>query len=181
MLGRKKTLQRDLKGTFTLYDASLFFVFLLIASSVLVLYVNYPMENEEPDYMSRNNCNSTFKALLSSTIEETSYIDQERIIRRDLTVRKLLLEQIYLLREGIPLGNFSYDSDIREMIKNHVEGRHRWTLKVRYLDLERTLSLNRTGTVLSTETEQRSSDLTVSDITTVGIDGRKVLLSYLIF
>ncbi len=117
------------RGVFTLYEAALFFVFLIIASSIISAYASYPGE----DFNTRKNfsryCEESRKALLGATIEETGYISKEgqEVIRRDVTVRMLLLEQIYLEGIGVPRENFSYQHDIRILANRHF--RYNWILR----------------------------------------------------
>ncbi|MFW6040990.1 MAG: hypothetical protein ACOC85_04060 [Thermoplasmatota archaeon] len=121
---------RSNEGVFTLYDAVLFFVFLIIASSFLLICVSPTFEKPRDRRMSFDHCEKTRRAILSSTIEYTSYIQgNENISREDITVRRLLLEQMYLEKKGIARRNFSYNEDISNLINRHIDNRT-WLLIV---------------------------------------------------
>jgi len=119
------------KGVFSLYDAVLFFVFLLIASSVLTFYTSTNIDRiEERDHLS-DYCRKTRRAILSSTIPETGYHYSEGYVNRtDITVRRLLIEQVQLESSGIDRENFSYAEDISRLIDQHISERHNWFLQV---------------------------------------------------
>lgn len=105
----------DRKGTFTLYDAGLFFVFLLIASTVLssVISLSYDVDERMVD---GEFCENSRRALLASTIRSTSYdCGHGSVIREDMTVRELLLEELYLMENGITTENISYHQHIRKL------------------------------------------------------------------
>lgn len=120
----------DDRGTFTLYDASLFFIFLIIASSIFSvysvnLYSGLDDRAERADY-----CDYTRQAILSSTVRETDYIyENETIFRRDFSVRYLLIEQVYLESCGVERENFSYSDDISQLVRGHME-EEKWYLVV---------------------------------------------------
>lgn len=115
------------KGIFTLYEAGLFFVFLIVASTIISTYVNYPGDSHNQRSNFSRYCEESRKALLGATIKETYYQDGGRIFRRDITVRELLIEQIYLETTGIPRQNFSYQQDIRKLANDHF--RYGWILR----------------------------------------------------
>jgi|GEM_PF-5117575 len=116
-------------GVFTMYDAVLFFVFLLLATAVLSVYATFPSDGDHQGRISMGRCMETRRAVLASTISETYYNDGEsEIVRRDISVRALILEQIYLEREGVPRDNFSYPNDIRVLVNRHLDDH--WALSV---------------------------------------------------
>ncbi len=119
----------DRKGIFTLYEAGLFFVFLLVASSIISAYNLYPMDDFTQRKDFSRHCEESRKAILSATVKETGYIDRngEYVTRNDISVRHLLMEQLYLEESGIPRHNFSYPDDIRRLANRHF--RYNWILR----------------------------------------------------
>ncbi len=121
----------DRKGVFSLYDAVLFFVFLMIAVSVLTVYSSNRLGDLQERSYSRDYCEQTRRAVLSSSIPETGYTySQAYITRTDMTVRALLIEQVYLEGLGIERENFTYAEDISSMLDNHIKDRYDWYLEV---------------------------------------------------
>lgn len=122
-------MRRDDRGVFTLYEAGLFFIFLLIASSIISAYSMYPTESAQDRSSFSQYCNDSRRAFLSSTIEETTYRTGEgRVERTDLSVRSLLIEEVFLENEGIPRENFSFADDIIRLGNAHFE--YGWVLRV---------------------------------------------------
>lgn len=121
-------MMRD-RGTFTLYDALLFFVFLMMASAILSVYAGYPSQGEFQRSTLYNQCMETRRAVMSSTIPVTYYeLDETRIYREDLSVRQLLLEQVYLEMNGVPRESFDYPWTIRSLVNGHTE--HNWAMSI---------------------------------------------------
>ncbi len=117
----------DRKGTFTLYDAALFFVFLLIASTVLssVISLSYDADERMVD---GEFCENSRRALLASTIRSTGYdCSQRYVVREDMSVRELLLEELYLMENGITTENISYHRDVRKLANGFFENEE-WML-----------------------------------------------------
>ncbi|MGM0510696.1 MAG: hypothetical protein ACQESD_06175 [Thermoplasmatota archaeon] len=112
-------MKRDSQGTFTLYDAGLFFVFLMIASSLVTVYAFKTNSTIDERLSKAEYCEDARSAFLSANIPSTGYdTGQGYVERKDASVRALLLEQIYLEEKGIPRDNFSYPSDISELGRN---------------------------------------------------------------
>ena len=108
--------KRDIQGTFTLYDAGLFFVFLMIASSLVTVYAFRTSRTVDERLSNAEYCEDARKAFLSATIPRTRYDHNgEEVFRKDMSVRALLLEQVYLENRGIARENFSYVEDIRRL------------------------------------------------------------------
>jgi len=120
----------DKKGVFSLYDAVLFFVFLMIAASVLTVYSSNRLDTIQERGYSQDYCQHTRRAILSSTIPDTGYNHSQGFVNRtDMTVRGLLIEQIYLESLGIQRENFTYAEDISEMLNGHIQERYDWYLE----------------------------------------------------
>ncbi len=121
-------IRRDRRGVFTLYEAGLFFVFLMIASSIISAYATYPSDDFSQRRSFSRYCEESRKAILSATVKETSYSDVSgKVIRKDISVRTLLIEQLFLEKNGIPRENFSYQRDIRRLANGHF--RYNWILR----------------------------------------------------
>ncbi len=115
-------IKRNRKGTFTLYDAGLFFVFLMIASSLIAVFFSSNDTNVDDRLRKAEYCENARRAFLSSTIPSTGYDTGQRYVeRKEASVRTLLLEQMFLENKGIPRDNFSYPNDISELGENQFQ------------------------------------------------------------
>ncbi len=170
----------DGRGVFTLYDAALFFVFLIVASSIISAYSSYPSD----DFTSRKNfstyCHEARKALLGATVEETDYtgVDGNVVVRRDISVRILLLEQVYLEGRGVPRENFSYHRDIRILANRHF--RYNWVLRASS-DNAPDLIIGRHGLIdgVGEMLNRMGGAVTSSSWWEEGLDGRVEITLYL--
>ncbi len=141
----------DKKGVFSLYDAVLFFVFLMIAASILTVYSSNRLDTIQERSYSQDYCRHTRRAILSSTIPNTGYNhDQGFVNRTDMTVRALLIEQIYLESLGIERENFTYAEDISKMVNDHIQNRYDWYLEVS-TDFTEDIVINSGGLVENTD------------------------------
>ncbi len=170
----------DKRGVFTLYEAALFFVFLMIASTIISAYSNYPGD----DFNSRRNfsryCDESRKALLGATVEETGYIGLtgQEVVRMDVSIRMLLLEQIYLEGIGVPRENFSYQHDIRLLANRHF--RYNWILRASS-DGVSDLIIGRNGLIHDVEAmrSRLSGTVTSSSWSDEGLEGTVEITLYL--
>ena len=123
-------MKRSCTGNFTLYDAVLFFVFLLIASSIIGYYGNHTSDIYTERNLSSDFCDDARKAILSSTVNETSFNSSSGVvIKEDESIRNLLIEQMYLEKHDIERDNFSFSDDIVDLVNNHIKSKI-WIIKV---------------------------------------------------
>lgn len=112
---------RDQKAQSALFDALMFFVLMMIASSLIFVYST--LLSQSQDISEREEMRiygeSTRDVIMDATLNETWYEDiNGDIIRKppgDTTIRNLILEEIYLMNSGVPRENFmlGYERDIR--------------------------------------------------------------------
>lgn len=173
-------MRRNKKGVFTLYDTVLFFVFLLIASSVISAYSAYPRDTDDGRIRFSDYCHGSRQALLGATLRETSYtdLDGNEVIRRDVTVRMLILEQLYLESIGIPRKNFSYPEDISDLANRHLGDS--WMLRASMEGLP-DLVIDRRGLVdgISDSRSNLTGSVTSSTWQDEGYEGRVEITLYL--
>lgn len=170
-------IKRDRRGVFTLYEAGLFFVFLIVASSIIAGYVNYPRDDFSQRRDLSRHCEESRKAILSATVKETGYINRngEYVVRQDVSVRELLLEQLYL-EENIPRENFSYPDDIRHLANDHF--RYNWILRA---SSQEHLIIGRNGVISDLHEMQKltTGTVTSSSWEEEGPDGKVEITLYL--
>lgn len=173
-----RTVKKDDSATFTLYDAGLFFVFLIIASSLIT--VNTLNIDSEIDQrrIEAKYCENGRSAFLTATIPSTGYNHEGKdITRKDLSVRALLLEQIYLEKNGVPRENFSYPSDIAEL--GNKQFGDEWALKISPQNHD-DLRIYSHGTASSTQTlkNRLGDDMISSSWEEDGLSDKKVEITF---
>lgn len=152
----------DKKGVFSLYDAVLFFVFLIIASSILTVYSGSRVGTLQERSYTRDYCEHTRSAILSSTIPDTGYYDTYGFVNRtDMTVRGLLIEQVYLESFGVARENFTYADDISQMVDAHIEDRYDWFLQTS-TNLSEDMVISKRGLEENIDLKSRLGDDVVS-------------------
>jgi hypothetical protein len=123
-----KKLVKDDKAQTSFFDAVMFFILMLIASSFIFIFSNQAIHTQE--VVSREDMirytDDTMEAILQSSINYTFYYDinGEKIEKPPGTtnINDLLVEELALLDDGIPKENFThgYEKDIKNTIDNLV-------------------------------------------------------------
>ncbi|UCG70893.1 MAG: hypothetical protein JSV09_07825 [Thermoplasmata archaeon] len=131
----KKILDNE-NGQSALFDAIIFLIIMIIASSLIYIYSGQFSKDveltEREDMQSYNR--ETAEVVLGATLNSTWYEDIEgEIIKKppgDTTVLYLLLEELYLMDDGVPKYNFvlGYEQDIKILIINLVTPVHHFAL-----------------------------------------------------
>lgn len=172
-------LKNNRKGSFTLYDAVLFFLFLVIASTILMTYASQS-RTSNLDTIDKEYCESTRKAVLSSTIKETHFIhDGEKIIREDRSIRSLLLEQFVLERDGVPRANFSYEDNICNIVNEHIRNDYSWFIRLH--STSHVLTIGDDG-YLNTTFEEKMRKNTISSSSTItDYEGDSIEITFFLY
>lgn len=99
------------RGQSAVFDAMIFFIFILIASGILMLAI--PRSAQPIEHINRESAQSTVhsfrEALLASTINETSYQNSTgKCVFRNYAIDKLLLEDLHARRNyNLPSSSFN--------------------------------------------------------------------------
>jgi len=133
----------DNKGQSALFDSFLFLAIMLIASSLLLLYTTTSFQVEE--VLSRQEgieyVESTRTALLHSTLKEAWYYNATGdvvFVENGSSIEDLLLEELYLLDDGLSLENFEgYNSEINILARALVRDGFHYALYGLYSDASR--------------------------------------------
>jgi hypothetical protein len=127
-------------GQIAVYDAILFFVIITIASTVIFTQSSYIVgggEDLERQYMIEYTHNVK-DILLKSTIKIAWYTDSDggRIDITDSTVYNLVIEEFYLLNNGIKQKNLTdgIENSINSTLRNLVEKGYHYLLYCTYVD-----------------------------------------------
>lgn len=173
-------IRRDRDGSFTLYDAVLFFLFLVIASTILMTYASESRTNDI-DSIDKEYYETTRKAVLSSTVPETFFIhDDQKVVRKDHSIKNLLLEQFLLEQNGVPRSNFSYGSSICDTVNEHIKDDHSWFIRLH--SSYHTLIIDSDGYVGSDTFEDKLDDNTVSSSSTItDYDGNPIEITFFLY
>jgi hypothetical protein len=97
-------------GQSAVFDATIFLAIILVASSLLITLSNSAFQVD--DVQSFENMFSYTKRLtlaaLASTVPNASYIDinGKEMVRKDISVQDMMIEELLLLRSGVPSQNF---------------------------------------------------------------------------
>lgn len=168
----------DNKGVFSLYDAVLFFVFLMIAASILTVYSSNRLEELQERSFSSDYCEQTRRAILSSTIPDTGYNYTDGYVNRsDTTVRTLLIEQIYLESLGIERENFTYAEDISLMVDAHIQRKYDWYMEIS-ANFTEDMSISGGGLVESDDFKDNFGDDVISSSWyEEGLKGEKIIIT----
>jgi len=172
---------RKNEGVFTLYDGVLFFVFLLIASTILSAYIMYPSNSDHRQTITYNKCMETKRAIMSATIPVTSYQDAGvTYYRENHRVRNLILEMVYLIDEGISRENFTYLKDITSLINGHLDVY--WALSIDSTSIENFV-LHRNGISEDFDSVRRGYDGNIISAGSVefGLENEEVNIIFYIF
>ncbi len=127
----------DESGQSALFDAVMFLVVMIIASSIITVYSS--QYSKDVDLTEREDmmvyARDTSEVVLGATLYSTWYEDiNSQIIEKppgDTTVLSLILEELYLLNCGVPKENFvlGYEQDIKILLKNLVTSSHHFALQ----------------------------------------------------
>lgn len=130
------SLKRDSKGQLSVYDALIYFAFLLIATTILSFYSFEMEENREfvNDMNLTNYCEDTRSSVMRTTIDKTSYKNKTGVViyRRNKTVESLMLEGLYLIEEGIKKENVEFFDDIDLLVSNLIRNDLEWLITAEY-------------------------------------------------
>lgn len=137
---RKRNLKKDEEGQASLFDAVMFFVIMLIASTLIFVFSNQAFQTQEvigrEDMMTYTE--DTRAAILQSTLHETWYEDNNgtKIVKPpgSTNINDLLMEELALLDDGLSQENFKqgYESDIKNTLHNLVRTGYAYALQAIY-------------------------------------------------
>jgi hypothetical protein len=139
-----RQIKKDDSGQSALFDAVIYLIVMIVASSLIAVYASQYMRDTE---LSENQdmmeyCRDTSEVILGATLNSTCYEDitGSMIMKPpgDTTVLNLLLEELYLLACGVPEENFAlgFEWDIRVMARNLVTPNFHFALSAIYNDVE---------------------------------------------
>jgi hypothetical protein len=138
----RRKLKEDEGGQSALFDAVMFLIIMIVASSLITVYAAQHSKDvelkERQDMM--EYARETAEVVLGATLSSTWYEDiQGRIIEKppgDTTVLTLILEELYLLDFGVPKENFAlgYEKDIKTLTRNLVAGFYHFAIMGYYLN-----------------------------------------------
>lgn len=127
----------DGKAQSALFDAVMFLIVMIIASSLIHIYSNQYSKDVEltdrEDMMVYNR--DTAEVVLGATLNSTWYIDiNSEIVSKppgDTTVLGLILEELYLMDDGVPKQNFvlGYEHDIKVLMRNLITSNYHFALQ----------------------------------------------------
>jgi hypothetical protein len=136
----KYSIKEDEFGQSALFDAIIFLIVMIIASSLVSVYANQYSKNVDlnarEDMM--NYARNTSEVVFAATLNSTWYQDENReiILRQkgDTKVMNLVLEELALLDYGVLKENFAfgYERDIKLLIRNLVTPGYHFALKGSY-------------------------------------------------
>jgi hypothetical protein len=135
-----KKMVRDEKAQASLFDAVMFFILMLIASSLIFIFSTQAFQTQE--VLSREDMmrytDDTMEAILQSTINYTWYYDihGDKIEKTQAgtNIIDLLVEELALLDDGVPKENFTdgYEKDINITIDKLVGTSYDYVLQVSF-------------------------------------------------
>jgi hypothetical protein len=136
-------INKDESGQSALFDAVIYLVIMIVASSLIAVYASQYLRDVE---LSQNQdmmdyCRDTSEVIMGATLNSTWYEDiNGEIVQKppgDTTVLNLLLEELYLLDDGVPEENFAlgFEKDITILARNLVLPNYHFVLTANYDDL----------------------------------------------
>ncbi len=163
-----KRIISDNRGQSALFDAIMFLVIMIIASSIISVFAHQFSKNmalsdrdEMMDY-ARDTSEVVFGATLNSTLYED---ENGNIITRppgDTKIMNLVLEELYLIRPGLPSENFAlgYEKDIKILIGKLVRSGYHFAITGKYQRYDMVISVFISDIVpnYSTKEEARSDE-----------------------
>lgn len=132
----RRKIKEDESGQSALFDAVMFFIIMIVASSLITVYAqehSKDVELEERQDM-MEYARECAEVVLGATLSSTWYEDiQGRKIEKppgDTTVLTLIVEELYLLDFGVPKENFAlgYEKDIKTLTRNLVAGSYHFAM-----------------------------------------------------
>jgi hypothetical protein len=119
----------------------MFLVIMIIASSIISVFANQFSKNvalSDRDEM-MDYARDTSEVVFGATLNSTWYEDENgNIITRtpgDTKIMNLVLEELYLIRAGLPSENFAlgYEKDITILIRNLVKSGYHFAITGKYI------------------------------------------------
>ncbi len=152
-----RKITRDQRAQSSLFDALMFFVLMMIASSLIFIYSTLLSQNQ--DISEREEMRiygeNTRDVIMDATLNETWYedINGDKIRKPpgDTTIRNLILEEMFLMNSGVPRENFmlGYEKDIKMTFDKLIRSGYHYAIHA----------------VLSKEGELGTCELLISDLT----------------
>jgi hypothetical protein len=131
-------------GQSALFDAVIYLVIMIVASSLIAVYASQYLRDvelsENQDMM--DYCRDTSEVIMGATLNSTWYEDiNGDIVQKppgDTTVLNLLLEELYLLDDGVPEDNFAlgFEKDITTLGRNLVTPNYHFALSATYNNMD---------------------------------------------
>lgn len=120
---------RSREGQSSVFDATIFLAILLVASALVINISTYMLQAEDAQSFENLQTYTTrlANAVLESTVPNASYsnVEGESIVRRDISVQDMIVEELLMTDNGIPEGNFwgngNYNERIREVLNSLVD------------------------------------------------------------
>ena len=136
----KKKITPDEYGQSALFDAVMFLLVMIIASSIISIYSGQSVRDMEisEQEVTHAYCRETAEVVLGATLNSTWYEDINRniIIKPpgETKVLSLIMEELYLLDEGVPNKNFvlGYEQDVKTLIRNLITSSYHFALQGHY-------------------------------------------------
>ncbi len=178
MSWKLRKLVRDEKAQASLFDAVMFFILMLIASTLIFIFSTQAFQTQEvigrEDVMRYTE--ETMEAMLQSTINDTWYYDinDEKIGKPpgSTNINDLLAEELALLDDGVPKANFEngYEKDIKQTLDNLVGTGYDYTLQASYTNES---SANTYEIIIFSEKDVSGRDVITSQWSSSMIDSGK--------
>ena len=116
----------DEEGQSSIYDAMMFLSIMLVASASIIGVSNYLLRADDVrSFEELENYSARYaNAVLSSTVPNATYIDGlgSNVTSQDISVRDMIIEELVLLRSGVPEENFGgsggYDERIAHVLSS---------------------------------------------------------------
>lgn len=139
-----RQIEMDERGQSALFDAVIYLVIMIVASSLIAVYASQYLRDvelsENQDMM--DYCRDTSEVIIGATLNFTWYEDiNGNIVQKppgDTTVLNLLLEELYLLDDGVPEENFAlgFEKDITILARNLVLPNYHFALSATYSNMD---------------------------------------------
>lgn len=113
-------IQLEEDGQSSVYDAMMFLSIMLVASALIVGVSNHLLRADDVrsfDDLEQSSMRFA-NAVLTSTVPNASYIDGmgSKVTSRDISVQDMVIEELVLLRSGMPEENFDGADGYNERI-----------------------------------------------------------------
>ena len=138
-----KTKKLNKKAQASIFDAVMFFIVMLIASTLIFVFSNQAFQTQEVVYREdmMGYAEETGVAIMQSTIYETWYddINGNRIEKPpgSTNINDLLLEELALLDDGVPQKNFEegYEKDIKTAVDKLIRSGYGYAMQAAYTNI----------------------------------------------